>query len=134
MPAPAKNDGPVRRLFEPIKLGRYELPHRIAMAPLTRSRALQPGSAPLQFYAPSDQRGFLGMPDLLLVLAVLVLRRYVLVNPIQDNVRDLKIVRTQHHHVGCAIEDRIPQFVQLDILGLRQRLLGTLHSSLCSLP
>ena len=31
-------------LFQPVRLGRYELPHRIAMAPLTRSRARQPGN------------------------------------------------------------------------------------------
>ncbi len=35
-----------QRLFQPIKLGRYNLPHRIAMAPLTRSRARQPGNVP----------------------------------------------------------------------------------------
>jgi len=34
------------RLFQPIKLGRYTLPHRMAMAPLTRSRARQPGNVP----------------------------------------------------------------------------------------
>ena len=33
-------------LFEPIRLGRMTLPHRIAMAPLTRSRARQPGNIP----------------------------------------------------------------------------------------
>jgi N-ethylmaleimide reductase len=33
-------------LFKPVRLGRYELPHRIAMAPLTRSRARQPGNVP----------------------------------------------------------------------------------------
>lgn len=33
-------------LFEPVTLGRYQLPHRIAMAPLTRSRARQPGNVP----------------------------------------------------------------------------------------
>jgi N-ethylmaleimide reductase len=33
-------------LFQPVRLGRYELPHRIAMAPLTRSRARQPGNVP----------------------------------------------------------------------------------------
>src|SRR6187200_2629362 len=37
-------DGEV--LFQPIKLGRYNLRHRIAMAPLTRSRARQPGNVP----------------------------------------------------------------------------------------
>ena len=34
------------RLFEPVQLGRYPLRHRIAMAPLTRSRARQPGNVP----------------------------------------------------------------------------------------
>ena len=33
-------------LFEPIRLGRMTLPHRVAMAPLTRSRARQPGNVP----------------------------------------------------------------------------------------
>jgi 2,4-dienoyl-CoA reductase-like NADH-dependent reductase (Old Yellow Enzyme family) len=33
-------------LFQPVRLGRYELPHRIVMAPLTRSRARQPGNVP----------------------------------------------------------------------------------------
>ncbi len=35
-----------RRLFEPYELGPYQLPHRIIMAPLTRSRARQPGNVP----------------------------------------------------------------------------------------
>jgi N-ethylmaleimide reductase len=33
-------------LFQPVKLGRYTLPHRVIMAPLTRSRARQPGNVP----------------------------------------------------------------------------------------
>jgi N-ethylmaleimide reductase len=33
-------------LFEPIRLGHMTLPQRIAMAPLTRSRARQPGNVP----------------------------------------------------------------------------------------
>lgn len=33
-------------LFEPVRLGALELPHRIVMAPLTRSRARQPGNVP----------------------------------------------------------------------------------------
>ena len=37
---------PTELLFQPVKLGRYNLPHRIAMAPLTRSRARQPGNVP----------------------------------------------------------------------------------------
>ena len=35
-----------RRLFQPIALGPYTLAHRVAMAPLTRSRAGQPGDVP----------------------------------------------------------------------------------------
>ncbi|MDB5763034.1 MAG: NADH:flavin oxidoreductase [Herminiimonas sp.] len=34
------------KLFQPVRLGAYNLPHRIAMAPLTRSRARQPGNVP----------------------------------------------------------------------------------------
>ena len=30
---------PAERLFHPVELGRYGLPHRMVMAPLTRSRA-----------------------------------------------------------------------------------------------
>ena len=33
-------------LFQPFQLGRYKLPHRMIMAPLTRSRARQPGNVP----------------------------------------------------------------------------------------
>ena len=33
-------------VFEPYKLGSYELPHRVVMAPLTRSRSRQPGNVP----------------------------------------------------------------------------------------
>lgn len=33
-------------LFQPYRLGRFTLPHRIVMAPLTRSRARQPGNVP----------------------------------------------------------------------------------------
>ena len=46
MPPQPKNGNSGRRLFDPIRLGRYDLPHRIAMAPLTRSRARQPGNVP----------------------------------------------------------------------------------------
>ena len=35
---------PAERLFHPVALGRYDLPHRMVMAPLTRSRARQPGN------------------------------------------------------------------------------------------
>lgn len=37
---------PAERLLQPVRVGRYTLPHRIAMAPLTRSRARQPGNVP----------------------------------------------------------------------------------------
>jgi N-ethylmaleimide reductase len=51
-------------LFDPVKVGRYELPHRIAMAPLTRSRARQPGNVPTSlnacYYA---QRASAGLID-----------------------------------------------------------------------
>ena len=33
-------------LFQPIQVGRHKLPHRMLMAPLTRSRARQPGNVP----------------------------------------------------------------------------------------
>ncbi len=35
-----------KHLFRPIKVGTFSLPHRVAMAPLTRSRAGQPGDVP----------------------------------------------------------------------------------------
>lgn len=38
-------------LFNPIRVGALELPHRIAMAPLTRSRAGQPGDVPTSMAA-----------------------------------------------------------------------------------
>jgi len=34
------------RLFQPVTLGPYRLPHRMVMAPLTRSRSRQPGNIP----------------------------------------------------------------------------------------
>ncbi|MDP9088934.1 MAG: alkene reductase [Pseudomonadota bacterium] len=43
MPASDTSD---ELLFQPFKLGPYTLPHRIVMAPLTRSRARQPGNVP----------------------------------------------------------------------------------------
>lgn len=42
----APGQSPAGTLFQPVRLGRYELPHRIVMAPLTRSRARQPGNVP----------------------------------------------------------------------------------------
>lgn len=41
----------VSPLFQPLKLGRYTLPHRVIMAPLTRSRARQPGNVPTTLMA-----------------------------------------------------------------------------------
>src|SRR5215472_17717327 len=41
----------VERLFEPVRLGPFELPSRIVMAPLTRSRARQPGNVPFSLNA-----------------------------------------------------------------------------------
>jgi N-ethylmaleimide reductase len=45
-PAVAAQQTPEERLFQPMRLGRYQLPHRVVMAPLTRSRARQPGNVP----------------------------------------------------------------------------------------
>jgi N-ethylmaleimide reductase len=39
------------KLFEPIRLGPYQLRHRMAMAPLTRSRARSPGNVPTPLMA-----------------------------------------------------------------------------------
>src|SRR5260370_36998175 len=41
----------VERLFEPVRLGPYHLPSRLVMAPLTRSRACQPGNVPYSLNA-----------------------------------------------------------------------------------
>jgi N-ethylmaleimide reductase len=43
---PTPRDPQQQSLFQPIRVGRFELPHRIVMAPLTRSRARQPGNVP----------------------------------------------------------------------------------------
>jgi N-ethylmaleimide reductase len=51
MPAPIATD--TADLFEPVTLGPYTLPNRIAMAPLTRSRALAgdvPGPLAVEYY------------------------------------------------------------------------------------
>ena len=45
-PAVDTQQVPKEMLFQPVRLGRYDLPHRIVMAPLTRSRARQPGNVP----------------------------------------------------------------------------------------
>jgi N-ethylmaleimide reductase len=42
---------PAELLFQPYKLGPLMLPHRIVMAPLTRSRARQPGNVPTSLNA-----------------------------------------------------------------------------------
>ncbi len=47
----AVSQTPAAQLFQPGHLGRYELPHRIVMAPLTRSRARQPGNVPSELNA-----------------------------------------------------------------------------------
>jgi N-ethylmaleimide reductase len=45
-PAVDAQQVPTELLFQPVRLGRYNLPHRMVMAPLTRSRARQPGNVP----------------------------------------------------------------------------------------
>ncbi len=42
----AIQETPTERLFQPVMLGPYRLPHRMVMAPLTRSRSRQPGNIP----------------------------------------------------------------------------------------
>lgn len=48
------------KLFTPIKLGNLTLNHRVAMAPLTRSRAGQPGNVPtpmnVEYYRQKSSR------------------------------------------------------------------------------
>src|SRR5882757_3275033 len=46
-----KQQAPAEMLFQPYKLGPLALPHRIVMAPLTRSRARQPGNVPTSLNA-----------------------------------------------------------------------------------
>jgi N-ethylmaleimide reductase len=49
------------RLFSPIKVGRYTLSHRIALAPMTRLRTIQPGDIPspmmAEFYGQRASEG-----------------------------------------------------------------------------
>jgi len=45
-PAVDARQVPTDLLFQPVRLGRYNLPHRMVMAPLTRSRAHHPGNVP----------------------------------------------------------------------------------------
>src|ERR1700730_6708836 len=48
-------------LHSPVKIGEFELAHRVVMAPLTRMRASDPGSVPgvlnAQYYAQRASRG-----------------------------------------------------------------------------
>ena len=49
------------KLFTPVRVGSMELEHRVVMAPLTRSRSVQPGSIPgdlmLEYYAQRTSEG-----------------------------------------------------------------------------
>ena len=45
-PATTPRQPSTEMLFQPLKVGPYTLPHRVVMAPLTRSRAHQPGNVP----------------------------------------------------------------------------------------
>src|SRR5260370_21094297 len=49
------------KLFTPIEVGRMELEHRVVMAPLTRSRSVQPGAIPgdlmLEYYTQRASEG-----------------------------------------------------------------------------
>lgn len=47
----AAEPSPEPRLFQPMRLGALDLPHRVIMAPLTRSRAGQPGNLPTPLMA-----------------------------------------------------------------------------------
>ena len=51
------------KLFEPFKLGPITLPNRLAMAPLTRNRAVPPGMVPsplaVDYYAQRASAGLL---------------------------------------------------------------------------
>src|SRR5258707_15611863 len=49
--SPADTRVSQERLFQPIQLGPYKLKHRMLMAPLTRSRAGQPGNVPTPLMA-----------------------------------------------------------------------------------
>src|SRR5262245_33004440 len=48
-------------------------------------------------------------------LPPLAVRWYVLVYPIEDHVRDLELLRVQHHHVRHAENTHV---VQLQVIGL----------------
>src|SRR3954467_463442 len=47
----SKGQAETNLLFQPYKLGPFNLPHRMVMAPLTRSRARQPGNVPAELAA-----------------------------------------------------------------------------------
>jgi N-ethylmaleimide reductase len=51
----------VKTLFTPVQVGPIELAHRVVMAPLTRSRSVQPGNVPgdlmLEYYTQRASRG-----------------------------------------------------------------------------
>jgi N-ethylmaleimide reductase len=51
----------VRKLFTPVQIGRITLEHRVVMAPLTRSRSIQPGDIPgnlmLEYYSQRASEG-----------------------------------------------------------------------------
>src|SRR2546422_4074575 len=60
----------------------------------------------------------------LTVMLMGLLRGQGVADPILDDARDGEVVRTQHHHVGGAVESRSVQAVQLDVLRL-----GAAHAS-----
>jgi N-ethylmaleimide reductase len=49
------------KLFTPVRVGSMELKHRVVMAPLTRSRSVQPGAIPgdlmLEYYTQRASQG-----------------------------------------------------------------------------
>ncbi|MBS7809014.1 alkene reductase [Variovorax sp. PCZ-1] len=51
------------KLFSPLNFGAFELPHRVVMAPMTRSRSTQPGNVPndmmATYYAQRASAGFI---------------------------------------------------------------------------
>src|SRR5262249_39011444 len=49
--ADAESRATMELLFQPVQVGRYHLRNRIVMAPLTRSRARQPGNVPTSLMA-----------------------------------------------------------------------------------
>src|SRR5437899_10093179 len=54
----------------------------------------------------------------LTVMLMGLLRGQGVADPIEDDVCNLQVVRTQHHHVGRAVESRGVQAVQLHVLRL----------------